>query len=254
MAIAFGTASASAATGSTSLSVAYPASIAAGDLLLLFVCNKYPTNGPSTPSGWSTLTDGQGSGGAGASGIDTGSTYCTVFYRIADGSESGNVSVTITSGNSAVGVINRYTKAADKDWALAACQGADTAGGSTTYTFTGNVDPGLTAADFVVAAAAINSDTYTYSAQGITATGISAWGTVTERWDAGTTTGQDCKIVVSDHPVTTGTSSEAPVFTMTASGSATNSPAGAGVMVRLREVDPPAAGFDPLGMAGFFGG
>lgn len=254
MAIAFGTKSATAATGTSSLSVAYPASIASGDLLLMLIANKYPTNGPTLPGGgWQTLANAQGNGGAGAAGIDTGSTYATVYYKLADGTETGNVSVTITSGNSAVGAINRYTKDAAKDWELAATNGADVAGGSTTYAFTGAADPGMTAGDMVIVCCAINSDTYTYSGQGVTAAGITAWGTITEQWDVGTISGQDCKLVVSDHPVTTGTSSGAPSFSMLASGSATNSPAGAGVIVRLREVDPPAAGFDPLGMSGYFG-
>lgn len=234
MAIAFGTAG-TAAVGTTSLAVPHPASIAAGDMLVLVIANKYPTNGPSTPAGWSTfITNAQQSGGSGTAGIDVGSVYVTVFTKEAVGGETGNLTVTVTSGNASIGRMFRYTKGASMVWNLAACGGADNTAG-TAWSVTGNANPGITAGDMVLACSAINTDGYTYSAQAIAATGITAWGTVTERQDSGTTQGQDCGMVVSEHPVTTGTASAAPVFTMTASSTATNNPAGATVMLRLRE-------------------
>lgn len=234
MAIAFGTAGA-AATGSTSLAVPYPASIAAGDLLVLCVGNKYPTNGPTTPTGFTAPAGYQTSGGSGAAGIDTGTVYSSVYYKVATGSESGNLTVTITSGNSSVGRMFRYTKASTKTWDIACTNGSDNTAG-TTWSVTGAANPGLVPGDMLICSSAINTDTYTYATQAVTATGVSAWGTVTERQDSGTATGQDSHLVVSEHPVSTGTASAAPVFTMTASGTTTNRPAGATVMMRLREL------------------
>lgn len=241
------------AIGTTSLSIPYPASIAAGDLLVVFISNKYPANGPTTPAGFTRPTNGQGQGGAGASGIDTGQVFSTCLVKEADGTETGNLAVTITSGNSAVGRMWRCTKSALKNWEYVATNGADNAGAGN-WSVTGAADPGVTAADLVLVGSAINADTYTYTLQAITSTGVT-YAAMTEQQDSGTAGGQDCYLVVSSHPVTSGTSSAAPVYTMTTSGSAVSAPAGASVFLRLREVDPPAGGdsFDPMGMLGFFG-
>lgn len=235
--VAFGSAGASI-NGTTSLSVAYPASISSGDLLVLGVANKYPNNGPTTPSGWRLLSNCQGSGGQGASGADVGSTYATIFLKEADGTESGNLSVTITSGNSAVGAMVRYTKGAGKDWNIACTNGSDNSGNSTSWSVTGAADPGLITDDIVVVVSAINTDAYTFASHALTSTGVT-FSSDTERYDDGTTSGQDCKLVGTQHVVSGGTSSAAPVFTMTASGSAANRPAGASSFLRIRQVDQP---------------
>lgn len=253
MTIAFANAGA-AATGSTSLAVPHPTTPAAGDLLVLVVANKYPTNGPSTPAGWTAPANNQQSGSSGSNGIDTGACYCTIYVKEATGSESGNLTVTITSGNSAVGRMFRYTKDGAKDWEWVLTNGSDNTAG-TSWSVTGAADPGITGGDVCVVGSGINSDNYTYTSQALSATGVT-FGTASERQDSGTSTGQDCCLVVSDHLVTSGTSSAAPVYTMTASSSATNSPAGASVIMRLREVDPPADThyeLDPMGVQGFFG-
>lgn len=234
---AFGSAGASV-SGTTSVSVPYPASISAGDLLVLGVANKYPNNGPTTPTGWRLLSNCQGSGGQGASGADTGSTYATIFVKEADGTESGNLSVTITSGNSAVGAMVRYTKGAGKNWNLACTNGSDNSGNSTSWSVTGAADPGLITDDIVVVVSAINTDAYTFASQALTSTGVT-FSSDSERYDDGTTSGQDCKLVGTQHVVSGGTSSAAPVFTMTASGSTTNRPAGASSFLRIRQVDQP---------------
>ena len=105
----------------------------------------------------------------------------------------------------------------------------------------------------MVAASGINSDNPTFSAQVMTATGTT-FGTAVERQDSGTTGGQDCRLVVSEHPVNTSTfNNQTMTYTMTASTSGTNFPAGATLMMVLREIDPVATSYDPFGMMGFFG-
>lgn len=242
-------ASGSAATGTTSLSVPYPSGIAAGDVLVLSISNKYPTNGPSTPSGFTLPTNGQGSGGAGSSGSDSGSVYATPYFKIADGTESGNLSVTITSGNCAVGRMFRYTVADGYSVDVAAHNGSDNTAG-TSFSATAGADPGLTAGDMLVVTAATNTDARTYSAEAVSATSVSAWGTVVELNDSATSGGGQCRLVVSEHPVDAGTSSAAPVFTMTASGTTANQNAGAASFLRMR---PVLALADHAGTSGFFG-
>lgn len=88
-----------AATGSTSLAVPFPGSIAAGNLLILCVVHK-ATNPPTTPAGW-TLVERAGQ-------TDTWGGF---YVLTATGSESGTVSVTgLTS--SAVGWMVQFSGAA----------------------------------------------------------------------------------------------------------------------------------------------
>lgn len=226
-AVAFGTIG-SGAGGTTSLSVPLPASLADGDLMVMCVSNKYPTNGPSTPSGWTAPANNQGTGSDSAAGPDTGPTYATIFYKVA-ASESGNVAVTITSGNSSYGFIARYTNATGL-WSAAAAQGGDLADGAN-WTATMGSDPGITAGDMVVACSARNEGiAISASAEAITATGLTI-GTEAERGDNGTSFGDNIMAVVSDHAISSGTASDVVTYTFT---SATTSGGGT-VILRIRE-------------------
>lgn len=227
MSIAFANAGASSGAGAPG----YPSSISAGNLLLLSVASKYPTNGPATPSGWTLLDQVQG--GHGSAGADAGNVYCTVFYKVADGTETGTLTLTLTGVNSSFSRIFRYvTNSSSAFDTLASTTGSQNTPG-TSWSVTGAADPGIRAGDVVVAFSAINSDAYTYSAEAITATGMTFTST-TEQLDAGTGGGDDTYLVVADARGTAGPSSAAPVFAMTASGSATDNPAGAVVFARLR--------------------
>lgn len=232
MAIAFGTGGA-VATGTTSLSVAFPTSIAAGDLLILFVTNKYPTNGPSTPSGWTLLA--QSSGGTGANGANSGSCYATVFYKIADGTETGNLAVTLTGANTSLGTIKRYTKGSTMSWGIASAVASRNTGNTTSWTETFTSDPGDRASDFTIVLSAINAGTPTYTLEALSQTGATL-GSMTERQDTAGSNGDGVHIVITEQAVSSGTSSAAPTYAMTASASTANSPAGASVLIRLREI------------------
>lgn len=236
------------AAGSASLSVPFPTVTIAGYLLVLEITNKYPNNGPTTPSGW-TLRK-QTAGGSGASGVDTGNVYKTVYTKIADSTEGGtNQAVTITSGNSAIGRIWQYGILTTSTWDLGVCGGAYAASNGVNWSVTGDADPGVVAGDLILAMSAVNTDAYTYSAEAITQTGVT-FGAATERGDGGVTNGDDSAAVMSEHPVTLGLGTAAPVYTMTASGTAANNPAGATVLLRLREVPAasvPGPGSDNVG-------
>lgn len=229
--ISAGVISGTITNGTTSVSVAYPSGISAGDMLLMLVVSKY--SGPAAVSGWGNVSNGSGSGGAGASGADSGNAYTSLYYKTASGSESGSVIVSNAGGNSMQGCMVRYSKASGYSWATpVAANGADNTAG-TAFSVTGNVDPGLAADDMLVVLAGTNTDARTYSGQAVTATGCT-FGTAVELTDTGTTQGDDCRIVVSEYPVLTGPSSAAPVFTMTASGTTSNQNAGSAIFIRLR--------------------
>jgi MSHA biogenesis protein MshQ len=238
-AVAYGSRGNAASSGTTLLSVPYPGSIAAGDLLILVVGNKYPTNGPATPAGWTFVANGQGSGGLGSAGVDSGQVYNTIFVKEALGNESGNLAVTVTSANTSMARMFRYTKTAGTTWDYAATNGSDNSAG-TSWSVTGAANPGITPGDVLIIGSSLNGNRVSNWTESIFATGAT-FGAVTERNDSTSATGDDMGLIVSEHTVTAGTASAAPVFTMTgASGSANaTSPTGASAILRIREVVPP---------------
>src|SRR5689334_9807475 len=164
MAISY-VASGAIAVGVNTLAVAYPSGIAAGDMLVVCISNKYPSNGPSTPSGWSTLPNGQQSGGSGSAGVDTGTVFATVFYKIADGTESGTLTVAITSGNAAAAQMHAYRIPTGSIWATPGSRSKAVNTASSSWSATSASDPVLQAGDVVLAISAINTDNYTFSSE-----------------------------------------------------------------------------------------
>lgn len=201
-----------------------------GDLLVLCVSSKYAF--ANTPSGWTSPPNSQASGGQGANGSKSGTARIAVFTRVADGSEGSTVSFTVTSGNSCRGNVARYAKTLE-DWDVACTGGSDNTAG-TAWSVTGAANPGIRGGDWVVCASGANDNDELWSAEAVSATGIT-WGTSSERIETGSANGDQLKLVVSDHVASSGTASAAPVFTMTANGTAANHPAGATVFLRIRE-------------------
>lgn|SRR5574341_228005 len=219
------------------LNVAYPASVTSGNLLLLMVINKYSTgSGPNTPSGWSTFTNYQKAGGAGSAGNDSGSVLISIFVKQSDGTETGNVSITITGTlNTSMGQIVQYSKSTGT-WGYVAANGAkDTAGISwQIVTNTGGIE--VTANDMLLAFMGVNGDlTTAWANQSMSQSGVT-FGSATERIDDRSSSGQDEGFMESEHPVTSGSGSGEVTFNMTGTGSGTNTPSGPGVILRLREV------------------
>lgn len=235
--VAFGSSGTASAGGTTVINVPYPTTVNVGDLLILTVANKLETTTPATPTGWTAASNYTATGGAGSAGADSGNIRMSVFIKEADGSEDNDMLGMTINGNAAIGRMFRYTKGTGKEWEYAIVNGADNTPG-TSWSVTAGSDPGITAGDIVLVASASNSDGPTWSAEAISATGVT-FGTATERQDSGITTGNDLDMIVSDHVVSSGTSSAAPVYTMTASTSGTNFPAGPSVFVRIRQVDAP---------------
>lgn len=234
MAISFVAAGASA-SGTTSCAPAHPAGLLLGDILLLEICSKYAF--PDTPSGWISPPNSQVSGGSGANGVDVGTAYQSVFVKVSDGNESGTITVNVTGGNAVSAKISAYRINPGTYWDIRCTTAADTSAG-TGVSFTGADDIGISLGDWLQVNACMNTDLYTYSGQAISATGctfnISAFATVH------VADGDGLERCAARIDCTAGKSTAAPVFTMTASGTATDNPAGACVFTRLREVIVPS--------------
>jgi hypothetical protein len=225
--------------GSTSVFMASGPAAQNTDGVLLFVMTKPDTATIVTPTGWTLVADV--AGGGGTTGNGTGPTRQAVFFREKDASWSTWPTVAVTNGNATAIWAIAYSKTAGTVWEVAASTSTyGVAAASTNGSATHGSNPGLTATDRVVVGYSNQDELPTWSAQGVTATGVSAWGTVTERSEIiETTTGNDMGGMVFDTSVTTGTATAAPVT------AATLSAAGRGtvVLVRLREstpeLDPP---------------
>ena len=216
---------------SSTITPEYPAGLASGDLLILVVENKYPAAVPSTPSGWTAITDGSRSGGSGASGADSGDVLVSTFYKLSDGTETGTLSLTVSSVNSIMGVILAYRKTEPESWVIDAASGTDTTAGTSWSVTTGSLntyDDGM-----VVACTGYNADaTGTWSSHALTQSGATI-GTTTERLDNRTSGGNASGILIVDHVVTAGQLATAATFTSTASISSGNYPAGATVLISI---------------------
>lgn len=221
-----------AGSGTTAANIPYPASIAAGDLLVVCVANKYPTNGPTEPSGagFAAVSGGQGTGGSGGPGVDSGDVYATIYVKVATGGEAGNLALSVPSGNVTTGYMARYTKTA-ASWAYAATNGSDNVL-DVNWSVTGAADPGVASGDMVIACSAKNVDSATFSGHTMSQAGVT-YAAMNERADGGSSFGDDVGAVLADAAVSSGTSSGVPSYTATVAGGGA---AGATVMLRIREV------------------
>lgn len=227
----------SAANG-TSISPAYPSGISAGDLLVLIIGMKPTTTtggSVTTPSGWTHIISITGAGGYSSQGADTGNTNLFTYYKVASGSESGTLTVTI-SGNNVSWAQMFLLRNDSKEWSVAGATGQDTTGGSSVViNFTS--DPGVQGGDFILGAMCIPTDVTTpsqFSAEALSQSGIT-FGTVTEISEPDSSNGNDIGGVTWMAPVSSGTSTGSPTFTATAGGTTTNV-RGPGVFIRIREV------------------
>jgi len=235
MSIAHGSNGAITSAGGGNLLPAYPSGISANEYLICGSLAKTSGRSSATPSGFSSL--GSETGGAGADGSsDLGTVRAQAFGRVADGSESGTVSLVYSGGAAYASAarIARFTRSAGTGWLVAATTSQLNVGGTAAVSFVFGSDPGIQSGDFVLAYAAFNTDAYNYASHGLTVPGCSV-GTGAEIWDSGFTVGTQGRLLLVSFDITSGTSSGAPTFSTTAAGSATDRPAGAAVLIRLRE-------------------
>ena len=233
MTIAYSSISSSVQAGSTSVRYRAPAALSAGDLILWCVVNKYPTNGPNTPTGLSLLAQAI-VGDGGAAGADVGDVYATVFSRESDGTEDGATeSISIPGGNSATSRSVSYSRSAGSGWAIATASGSQGAAANSWSVTTGSLD--LAAGDVVVAFIAKSADIDgTHSAHSFSASGVTFGSVKVAAPVAGTTQGDDCAMQIVDVPVTAGSGTGPVTFTMSLSGGAGVASGGV-LLLRLRE-------------------
>lgn len=215
---------------------AYGVNYSAGDMAVLVVTTKPDTASTTVPvPGFNKLCGYVGGGGT--TGADTGPMRVEVFFRICDGTETAASTVTVTNANNSASsaTILRYTNSTGK-WRIRAGGGTDTTAG-TTWSVTCDNNFGITSGDELLGIISIPTDVSTpsqFSAESITATSATI-GSMTEREELDTISGNDLGGVLFTMSCSAGTSSAAPVMTATAGGTTTNV-TGVGVIVGLREV------------------
>ncbi len=228
------------AGGGATVAPAYPASIAAGDLLVLIVGMKPSTansGSVTTPAGWIPIVSLTGAGGYGGTlAGDTGNTNVFTFYKVAVGGEAGTLAVSLTTNNVSWAQMYRLSNAT-MGWSVAGTTGSDATGGAA-VSIAMSADPGVTAGDYILGGMVIPTDVSTpgqFSGEALSQAGIT-FGTVVEIFsepDSGN--GNDIGGFTIRAPVSSGTSSAAPTLTATAGGTTTNV-RGPGVFLRVREV------------------
>jgi MSHA biogenesis protein MshQ len=220
------------ADGTTSLSVDYPASIAAGEMLLLFIGSKFNTSSHSPPGDWNPL-DADAAGVGNEFGSDSGTVVASVYWKIADGTETGSITVGVTSGNVAQAFICRYNRTAGSGWDLAATTARWTTDNTNPISVTFDDNPGMTAGDVVAIFAALNANLPSnISVTTLAATGATVFSPLQRRFTA-TGTGGDMLVSLYDYEITAGPSSAAPTWQATKNSNAGGE--GPILLVRLRE-------------------
>jgi hypothetical protein len=223
----------SAIGSGTAPAIAYPASIVAGNILIIVLCSKY--GAVTTPTGWTlvgTLTAGNG-----AAASDAGSATINMYYKVADGTETGTITLTIaaSTGATASGIMHQVSITAGTTLGVACAVGSLTTPANS-ISIPMATNPGITTNDLLIFGFAVNSDGFNYSAHAITATGATI-GAVAGASEGPATTGQDCELVTGRAACTAGTATANPTLTMTATGTITaTAPAGAALIMRLREI------------------
>lgn len=241
MAITYQSAGTVATSAGSSISVAYPASVAAGDALVLVIGMKPSTansgNLGGVPDGWTFHTSVIGGGYGATLGADTGNTILFLLYRPASGSETGSLAVPLSNNNVSWGQMYRLSKDVSTDlWAITASIAEDTTSGNVSATF--DADVRVTAGDLVFVAMCTPTDVgggSQFSAEAVSMPGVT-FGTVTEISEPTSSLNNDIGGVVCHVPVSSGTSSGSPAtFTATAGGTTTNV-RGPLLFIRTRQV------------------
>lgn len=238
-----------AGAGSTTTATpVYPAGIAPGDAIFLVVWNKASTGtgeppDVQAPAGWTLVTKDWG--GTGTAGAGTGPVKVTVHARnaSADGPEAGTNGPAISNpANSSFvyAALFGLRPAYRGYFTYGESAGSDTVSG-TSFSATAAADPVAETDDLALVFYGLDVATgSSASAETITWTGATV-GTVSERFDSSTTSGNDCRGVILSAPITAGLSSAAPSTTATLAAAAT------GVAMFLRVTENGS----PLPLAGF---
>lgn len=253
--MAFGTptdgGAAYSASGGTSVAPAYPSGITSNDALVLIVGMKPSTaNGGTltTPSGWTLRETLTGAGGYGTTlGADTGNTNLWILTKdTVNGTETGNLTVTVGTNNVAWGLIVRVP-ANGGTFSYGTADGsrttAPTSGTAFTTTLTNGASaPNFEADDIAIWAMCIPTDVLNngFTAPTISSTGAT-FGTPVELEEPDSGNGNDIGGYVAYAQCTSGSSTAAPTVGVTATGTVTNV-RGPIALLRIRETLPERTG------------
>jgi hypothetical protein len=196
-----------------------PAGIAVGDLCVMVVASAETDEGvPVAPTGW--VYAGSGSGGGGTLGVGTGNRRLT-YYTQQYSTTTFAPTVTLPGGVIS-SVIIGLRKASTEAWATTTAQfGAQTVSSTAWSAALAGVPSRMTTNAMVVVGYALAvAAAQSVSAEGLTATGATL-GTVTERSDSGTTTGNAVALATATVAVSAGTATAAPTATATAAVAST---------------------------------
>ncbi len=140
----------------------------------------------------------------------------------------------LTTADVAIGQIIAVHNKNNDTWNIDSDGGTDTSAGTGFSTTGSGIDlNSIEGGDVILVGNAINTDAYTYTSHALSASGIT-FGEVTQTATYNTTSGNDSNLTVVTSRVTAGSgSSIAPTFTMTASGSTANAPAGSTLFVKI---------------------
>lgn len=189
----------------SSLTIAYPSSIAADNLILAVAQGNSGNYNLGTSYGFTQLDFIQQN----QSGVTR---EVEVWYKIAAGTESGNLTVT-GPGNSFTITLFRFSNSTGS-WDLAACE--NSAATATSHSITATANPGIEAGDYIIAAATIGGAANSANAGGASAEAITASGCTfineVEFADGLNTTGGDHYYIISQHECDSGPASGAPTY------------------------------------------
>lgn len=227
-----------AVSTTTTVAPSYPASIAAGDLLVLMIGLKNTDRTVTTPTGWLLRTDK--TGGTGSFGTDTGPTRVYMFCKIADGTESGTLSVTSTvSGGSHISIakIARFTKSSTDAWDLnmVSWSGSDASTGTSWSTTESSDFPAgaIQNGDIILGVDVLPTDVaLTWGSEALTVTGAT-FGAISNVDDSTTGSGNDLRVRSWTAAVTAANTGTSFQHTATLSGTTTNA-AGIDGFMRIR--------------------
>lgn len=219
------------AAGTTAPAPTMPATPQAGDVHVLFIGSKPFSTTINTPTGWTLITNTNGTNGSVAGGIDVGSVNCASFYRVWQSGDA-DPTISITTGNTALAVIHRFRPTAGSTIDTPVGDKGSDSTSDTTFSTTMGSDIGITANDALVGYSYIAGDNATFSTATLTATGVTV-GTVTESpaTEGVTALGADCAASAMTALPSAGPSSAAAVMGWTLSVAQT----GQSNLIRIRE-------------------
>lgn len=218
------------ASGTTTITPAYPAGATAGRLAVLQVVSGATGDPlPSTPSGWSLA--GTFTGGGGTFGSGTGPRRLTWFVRELVGSDAAPTTTIPTglTGSVIGGEVFVLSRSAGTGWRWATTFSDDQTSGTG---FSVACSTGLTfaAGDFIALGYSLALSTSSIGSEAVTATGVT-FGTITHQINVSIATGNGARLGTATGTITTGASSPAPTVTATLTAATT----GVGGLLRIRE-------------------